>query len=168
MSGRQKRREINPSDKGVSDDISWKDALRYAYRLLSYRGRSRKELAERLAGKGFESEGIERAIERLEACGLIDDRARAETLKRTAAEAKNLGKSGAMQYLRRMGIERPVAEDALGGYDELDAARRFLRRKMRTIKGELDFAAKKKIGDSLRRRGFSTDTIRKAFTIDEM
>jgi len=128
------------------------DALRYSYRLLSYRGRSKKELRERLLRKGFPEEIVLDTIERLSGSGLLDDRARAEALVKGALQ-KCLGYRGAFDYLRKMGIERVEAESALSGYDESEAVERFIRKKSNKDK--------RKLADSLRRRGFSPDTIRK-------
>jgi len=128
------------------------DALRYAYRLLSYRGRSKGELNERLSRKGFPEEIVLDTIRRLSDSGLLDDKARAEALVRGALQ-KCLGYRGALQYLRKMGIERPEAENALSGYDESEVVERFIRKKSNKDK--------RKLADSLRRRGFSPDIIRR-------
>lgn len=130
------------------------DALRYSYRLLSYRGRSKKELSERLIRKGFSEDIVIDTIQRLSEQGLLDDRARAEALAR-GAELKGLGYRGALEYLRKMGIERVEAEDALSGYDEIGAAERFIRKKSKSNKD------RRALAGSLRRRGFSPEVIRK-------
>lgn len=49
------------------------DALKYAKRLLKFRVRSRAEIRDRLAMKGFDSETIEAVIDRLEKSGFLDD-----------------------------------------------------------------------------------------------
>lgn len=49
------------------------DALKYAKRLLKFRVRSRAEIRDRLAMKGFDPETIEAVIDRLEKSGFLDD-----------------------------------------------------------------------------------------------
>ncbi len=58
------------------------EAKTYALKLLSYRARSRKELHERLRGKGFDSSRIKETIESLEDAGLINDKDLAPELLR--------------------------------------------------------------------------------------
>ncbi|MDP1758646.1 MAG: DUF6429 family protein, partial [Thermodesulfovibrionales bacterium] len=47
------------------------DAIRYAYRLLSYRDRSEKELTDKLKWKGFSEEIIQQTINHLSEKGFI-------------------------------------------------------------------------------------------------
>lgn len=140
----------------AADPSSKEDALKYALRLLGYRGRSRHELAERLRIKGFEESASNAAIERLTALGYINDKAQAEALRR-AAERKFLGKAGALRFLAQMGIGREQAHEALEGYDELERAREFIGRK--SAKAPADAL---KMASALRRRGYSSSTIVKA------
>lgn len=142
------------------------DALRYAYRLLSYRGRSKKEIKERLERKGFDN--ADETIRRLEQLGLIDDRARAEALKKAASESKHLGRASAVQYLRQMGIERQMAEEALRDYDEIKAAEGLIRKKARILGKAGGQVSLRKLSDALRRRGFSSDTIRKVISAQKL
>lgn len=137
-------------------------SLKYALRLLNYRGRSEKELSERLARKGFEPQAIGETVGYLKERGLLDDGAFAQTLKGRAEEVKLLGLFGARQYLRRMGIGDDEAEEALGGYDELPAAEKLMDKKIRTMRGRPLLVQKRRLSGMLQRRGFSAETVRKA------
>jgi regulatory protein len=59
-------------------------AKKYAFKLLSYRGRSEQELKERLIKKGIRKAVASSTVKDLKQLGLIDDRSLAETLKREA------------------------------------------------------------------------------------
>lgn len=143
-------------------------AFRYACLLLGYRGRSERELAGRLRKKGFGPEAARGAMERLRKYGYVDDRALAGVLRKTAEEVKLLGSAGARQYLRRMGIPRETAEEALEGYDELDSAVRLARRKSQSLRGLPEADWRRRLYGMLRRRGYSSGTIRKTLdTIKE-
>lgn len=137
-------------------------ALQYAYRLLSYRGRSEKELAERLQRKGFSPASVHEAVGHLKDDGYLDDGALALSLRRKAEEVKLLGARGAGLYLRQMGIPREVAEEALGGYDELASARKLLERKMPAMGGRPEAVVRRRLAGLLQRRGYSADTVRRS------
>ncbi len=139
------------------------DALRYAYRLLSYRGRSHKELEQRLILKGFPNEDIQKAIGHLKGHGYLDDPSLAESLKRVAMDLKLLGQEGARQFLRQRGIERQVIEGVLSDYDELGSALRLVGKKLKGIAPEEKTL--RRLSALLRRRGYSNETIRKAIKL---
>jgi regulatory protein len=141
-------------------------ALRYAYKLLSYRQRSIKELGDRLRRKGFSPACVRQALERLEGLGYLDDGALALSLKGKAGDVKLLGSAGARQYLMRMGIPRDTVEDALADYDELAGARRLVEKKMKTLKDYPRAVIRKRLLGYLKRRGYSGDTVRKSLRFD--
>jgi regulatory protein len=137
-------------------------ALRYAYRLLSYRGRSELELAGRLQRKGFGPASVHEALGRLKEGGYLDDGALATSLRRKAEEVRMLGASGARLYMRQMGIPREVAEEALAGYDELASARRLIQRKMPAMGGRPEAVVRRRLAGLMRRRGYSAETVRRS------
>jgi regulatory protein len=140
------------------------DAKRYAFKLLSYRGRSEHELRERLGKKGFVEGEVSRTIDYLKQAGFIDDVALAAGLKRQALDQKHLGYAAARQFMRKRGLSRSVIDAALG-YDEdaeLANARKLLDKKCRTMGNYLTKKEKKRLYDFLARRGFATSVIGKA------
>ncbi|MBI4690409.1 MAG: RecX family transcriptional regulator [Nitrospirae bacterium] len=147
------------------------DAIGYAYRLLSYRGRSEKELIERLRKKGFSEEIILNTITHLKDKGFIDDAELAETLKRTAEEVKLLGTYGVRSFLRHRGIpEEIIAGLYDSGSDEDSRAKKIVEKKLRTMGNFSDQERHKKIWLFLTRKGYSSDTIRnilKRFKMEE-
>ncbi|UCD34459.1 MAG: RecX family transcriptional regulator [Nitrospiraceae bacterium] len=140
------------------------EARAYALKLLSYRSRSRKEMLNRLRGKGFDTARIDDTIHFLESARLIDDSALADDLAKYALEKKHLGKRGIGMYLARRGIDRELADRALSLLaedTEEEAARAIALKKLRTLQDCQGDVVKRRLLDTLRRRGFSGALIRK-------
>ncbi len=138
-------------------------ALQYCFRLLGFRGRSEKELLERLRRKGFDRGVSEQALLRLKELGYLDDGAFARSLRREAEEVKLLGFSGARHYLVEKGSPGRVADEALEGYDELAAARKLMEKKLRTMKSGEGEALRRRLYGMMRRRGYSSSAVNKTF-----
>jgi regulatory protein len=143
----------------MPDDFT--KAIQYSCKLLNYRQRSEKELIERLKRKGFDAWAAGEAVRHLKDSGYLDDGALARTLRREAEDVKFLGLSGAKYYLMRMGISGGMADEALSGYDELAPARKLMDRKLRTLRGYPRAVARRRLYGLMRRRGYSSDTVRK-------
>jgi regulatory protein len=133
--------------------------------LLSYRGRSEKELRERLLKKGFSEDAVSGTLLYLKEAGFMDDAALAEDLKRQALGQKKLGYSAARSFMQKRGLPRDLVESTLG-YDEeveLGNARNLLEKKLKSAGNYLTAKEKKRLYDYLRRRGFSSSVINKVF-----
>ena len=153
MTGLKRRRttEKAPSPEDVRDA---------ALRFLSYRPRSEAEVRRRLSRR-FPASLIEGAIADLKTQGLLDDAAFARLWRESREERRPRGASAIRWELLRMGVSREVAEEALEGLDEEEAAHRagtgLLRRLGRTEYG----AFREKLAAHLRQRGFGAETIRR-------
>ena len=143
------------------------DSFAISLRLLSYRGRSAGELRKRLFEKGFEEFEIEKTLERLTALGFLNDRALADSLRRSAEEGRLLGKMGARRFLKDRGIKADDAENALADYDETAAAKRLYQKKTRISGPIVDAKGKRRIISALARKGFSTATIYKTLKMQQ-
>jgi regulatory protein len=155
-----KRTKMNSRSRDFEDSLN--NALKYAFRLLSYRDRSEKEMYEKLIRKGFSEKVALEAVGYLIDKGFIDDRRFAEILRKDAVERKHLGKMGTKSYLMNKGIAVDIAEDILGDEgDYLDAAKSFVEKKLRNMKVYDEETIKRRLWDMLSRRGFSYDTIKK-------
>lgn len=132
----------------------------YAYRLLSYRGRSEQELAGRLQVKGFEPDVVADVLAHLRSYGFIDDLALAREWVRQRLEQRPAGRMLLAWELRRRGIGREDVEAVLadfGAEEEYAAALDLARRKVgRSGPGYL-----KKLPALLQRRGFQYETVRR-------
>lgn len=140
------------------------DARLYSLRLLGYRGRSEKELRERLQRKGFQRDIIECTLLYLKETGLVDDKALAITLKRQAFEVRLLGHKGVRSFMLKRGLSRPLVESSLD-YDEeaeLENAVKVLEKKLASMANYPAEEKMTKLWNFLARRGYSSGVIRKA------
>ncbi|MGW4774010.1 recombination regulator RecX [Nocardia sp. NPDC004278] len=135
-------------------------------RLLAVRARSRAELAQRLAAKGFTPDITERALDRFTEVGLIDDAAFAEQWVHSRHTFSGKGKQALAQELRRKGISQSDAAPALAAItadDEEERAAELVRRKLRTVPPNLDRDKTiRRLVGMLARRGYHQST---AFTV---
>ncbi|GAB4584760.1 hypothetical protein Ntsu_25920 [Nocardia sp. IFM 10818] len=131
-------------------------------RLLADRARSRSELADRLAARGFTPEVANRALDRLTEVGLIDDAAFAQQWVHSRHTYSGKGKKALAQELRRKGVAQEDAEEALStitGDDEQVRATELVRRKLRSMPRELDREKTiRRLVGMLARRGYGSAT----------
>ncbi|MEW6419061.1 MAG: RecX family transcriptional regulator [Nitrospirota bacterium] len=138
-------------------------ARQYALKLLSYRGRSEKELKERLIKKGITKSVASSTINYLKHVGLIDDKALAETLKREALTTKLLSQNGAKRFMLNRGIPREFVNMILS-HDEnedIENARRLVEKKLKAYKNYSSETVKRRLHNLLLRRGYSFETIKR-------
>ena len=135
-------------------------AVDRAARFLSYRPRSQEEVRRNLAEKDTPPAVIEAALNRLAAMGYLDDEAFSRYWVQNRREFKPLSPRALRVELKQKGVTEGIISTVL---DELDAdqlaysAGLAQARKLR-YPTQLEF--RRKIGDLLRRRGFSYSTIR--------
>jgi len=157
-------RSVSPSEtplKRSGSPLGKDPVLNFAYRLLSYRGRSEKELRQRLILKGFDELAVDTVMTRLTANGFLDDRKLAFSLKRYAEESKHLGIVGTKRFLRERGIPREIIDEAVDNVDETDAAHRVARKMMRSSSSYPPEKTMRRLYNALARKGFTAGTIRK-------
>ena len=141
--------------------ITLLDAIReHALRLLGHRGYSRGELAQRLESKGYDSAPIDVVVERLVACGLLDDEAYARKVAQTIVQRKPASAQLIEEKLiaRRIPVElaRQIAAETVADVDPVEAATRLAMCYSPVASPE---AARRRIGSALARRGFDADII---------
>lgn len=131
-------------------------------RLLTDRARSRAELADRLAAKGFSVAVATRALDRLTEVGLIDDEAFAQQWVYSRHTYGGKGKKVLAEELRRKGIDPSVAEPALEAItSEAEHARAvdLVRKKLRTLPSDMDRdKATNRLVSMLARKGYTPGT----------
>lgn len=145
----------------MKSDDPVKMALNYAYRLLSYRSRSEKELIDKLSTKGFDEGISNKVMRRLRSSGLIDDARLASSLSRMAAEYKHLGASGTRKFLSDRGIPRGIITEAIKEIDEFETAGRLIQKKLKLIRDLPENMVIKKLYGILIRKGYSYEVIKK-------
>ncbi|MBF6165821.1 recombination regulator RecX [Streptomyces gardneri] len=160
-SDRPEGRSAGPVAAG-SEGGTVEQAKEACLRLLAVRARSRAELAQRLAAKGYSAEVSERALDRLTEVGLIDDAAFAEQWVHARHTFSGKGKQALAQELRRKGVAQSDAASALDAItsDEEEArATELVRRKLRSLPRELDRDKTiRRLVGMLARRGYSQAT----------
>ncbi|MFD1888314.1 regulatory protein RecX [Paenibacillus wenxiniae] len=159
--------------KDALRDIMAANKLQAAYassiHYLSYRSRTRTEVARKLKEKDYDEHVIETTLDRLESEKLIDDSLFAEQWARQRVRTQKKGKVWIRQELRQKGVQPAHIEQALGEIDEdeeLVSATALARKKWNgTSGGWLD--KKRKTMAYLMRRGYSSDLIRRALAAIE-
>jgi regulatory protein len=112
-----------------------------AYRLLSFRARAEKEIADRLRQKGYEDDVITETLESLRGLGFVDDGQFASAW--VSSRGKTRGKQALAFELRQKGVDKETARDVLNertGGEESEVGGKFCFR--------------------LGRRGFGWETVR--------
>ena len=98
-----------------------------AYKLLSRRDHSRKELSDKLRQRGYSHELVEQVICEIQKAGYLDDAVFARRFASTRLQIRPMGKKRLLFELVRKGIEPEAAEravfEAYAGSDELELAR---------------------------------------------
>lgn len=140
------------------------NARSYALLLLRYRGRSEKELRERLKKKGFQAEETDAAVAYLLDAGFLDDRALAENLKHQALNNKLLGFEGARRFMQLRGLSKEIIGEALEYHEdaELQNIRKLIEKKQRSVSRYPEPKRTRSLMGSLMRKGYSPALIRKA------
>ena len=138
-------------------------AKQYSLKLLSYRGRSEKELEERLRKKGVSARGISSTMRSLKDTGLLNDLSLAESLKREALTYRMLSQAGARNFMLKRGIPRSIVDSVLSNDDniDIDNAVKFVDKKLRVLGKYPAEIAKRRLYNLLLRRGYSSGTILK-------
>ena len=129
-------------------------------RLLSYRPRSRDEVRLRLARR-FTTEAVNRVLARLTEQGYLDDVAFARFWRENRETHRPRSAFLMRRELLQRGVARDVAETATEGVDDGEGAYRAGLGRLRAMRGLDEAAFRRRLGDYLRRRGFSYDVARR-------
>lgn len=126
-------------------------------RILTAAPKSRAELEQALARKGYPEAVVAPVLDRFGEVGLVDDTSYAEMLVRTRHAERGLSRRAIAMELRRRGIDEDTAGDALeqiDGDDEREAAMALARKHVARTRGlERDVRLRRAVG-SLGRKGY--------------
>jgi regulatory protein len=147
-----------PRPKKVLNEKSVKAA---AYDLLARKAWSRSDLIARLKRRGA-SDGVAReVVAELEARGYVDDRAFAGQW--AEARARGLGSRRLSEELRRRGIPRPLADEAVGATfaagEEALRALEAARKRLPALAKRNPGRAPVRLRDFLLRRGYPAEVV---------
>ncbi|MFC1699319.1 regulatory protein RecX [Candidatus Omnitrophota bacterium] len=135
----------------------------YAYRLISYRQRSVKELSARLQRKGYSAQLTNQTVEYLRELNYLNDAEFARFWVSSKIAAHPAGWLLMRYQLKIKGIDQKIIEQTINDfsdqYDELEIARGLVRKRRRRYKDLQPLKLKKRLYDLLRRRGFPGEII---------
>lgn len=126
--------------------------------LISYRSHSKKELTDKIK-RTCDDEAAEKAVERMEELGLVDDRVFAEQYARKLIFSKRMSKRAAVYELAKKGIDSELAEEVLDEIevDPHEQIREVIEKKYRNISEE---KIKRRAVAALQRLGFAWSDIK--------
>lgn len=135
-----------------------------ALRLLAVRPRARRELEVRLRRAGFDPDEVDDELARLEAVGLVDDRAFARELADHHVTSRRSGRRAVAGALAAKGVSRQVIEETVAGLgeDEDERALDLARERAPRMAGLPPDKALKRLSALLIRRGYEPPTARDA------
>ena len=137
-----------------------------AYRLLSYRPRSVKEMSERLKKKGFTPGIIKKTVKYLSEINYLNDEDFAKTWVRTRLQLRPVGLALLRYQLRQKGVSSQTIEkafaDCASQYDECKAASELALSRRKCYRGLDVQRVKRRLYQYLRRRGFTQEAILEA------
>ena len=137
-----------------------------ALHLLKFRGRSEKEMADRLRTRKFEADVIAATVARLVELNLVNDEALAKSWIESGRRS-GWGEQRLKQALWKRGLPRTLTDRLLaeapveGAATESDRAREALERRLKRmpIEGVERGTLYRKLGGYLARQGFSPDVV---------
>jgi regulatory protein len=135
--------------------------LSAATRVLTYRPRSEFELRERLYKRGFSEDSIEAAITRLKNQGFVDDVAFARFWKENRELFSPRSQWLTGLELRKKGVAEDVIDEVVRDTDDDDSAYRAAQKKAHRLPLSDYETFRRRLGEFLKRRGFSYDVIRR-------
>ena len=154
-------REIDDDElREIIDKSNERRAKEKALWLISYRSHSKKELFDKLK-RGFDEESAQKAVDRMEELGLINDEEFARLYARKLVNGKKMSVKAAEFELYRKGIDKITAEQVLGEleYDPQTQIIEFITKKYKNIQDE---KIKRRAVAALQRKGYSWEEIRQA------
>ena len=126
--------------------------------LISYRSHSKKELRDKIS-RTCDRQSAEKAVERMEELGLVNDRDYAERCAQTLIFTKHMSKRGAAMELRRKGIESEIINEVFDDIevDEREQIQAVIERKYPKIDDE---KIRRRAVAALQRLGYGWEDIK--------
>ena len=155
--------ELSPIEiEALTREERFQCCLDAATRYLSYRPRSEAEIREKLSRRGFGDDSIQPVMDRLKEQKLLDDAAFAEFWAENRQEFSPRSQRLTILELRRKGISPEIAERAANTVNDSDSAYRAALSKAQRLPVSDQVAFRRRLGEYLRRRGFSYEVANQA------
>jgi regulatory protein len=145
--------------KALITSDRYRRCLDAATRLLSYRPRSEAELRQRLS-RTYDSDCLEKVLETLKDKGLVDDEAFARFWKDNRESFSPRSRYLTVLELRRKGVDGETISKVVSEIDDGEAAYQAALRWLRKLAKPAAGDDHRRLGEYLRRRGFSYEVIR--------
>jgi regulatory protein len=163
--GKQLTEEQIKEIKSESEVILAKEI---AYRFISYKPRTLKEVSDKLKAKGFQSDLVSKVVEELRNYGFINELEYARNFVLNRSRSKTLGELALRRELLSKEISSEIVDEVLSErenlIDEFEIALDLAQGKLKQIKslkkrkrGRDEY--KRRIYEFLLRRGFKFETI---------
>ncbi|MGM8216298.1 recombination regulator RecX [Bacillaceae bacterium W0354] len=137
-----------------------------AINYLSYRMRSKEEVARYLKEKEASDDDIKIVMEKLENERLLDDLEFSNAFVRTKVNTSSNGPLKVKQELLQKGVAAPIAEQALESYtaeEEIDKATKLVQKKLQSNRRKSFKEQAMQLKQSLMQKGFTQEAIEIAF-----
>jgi len=153
------------------DKSEFEKGKQIAYRFLSYRPRSKKEVERKLKEKKISGENISSIISLLEKNHYLNDREFTLNWVKYRMENRPSGRRSLEYELREKGVDSEIIKDSLdevytGEFDEYEVAVRLAEKKIASLrKKKMEYNAfKRGIFSYLQRKGFSFSLIERVMS----
>ncbi len=153
------------------DKDEFEKGKQIAYRFLSYRPRSKKEVEKKLKEKKISGENISNIISLLERNNYLNDREFTLNWVKYRMENRPSSRRSLEYELREKGVDSEIIKDSLdevysGEFDEYDVAVRLAEKKIASLrKKKMEYNAfKRGIFSYLQRKGFSFSLIERVMS----
>lgn len=160
VAGIHEGKELTPEEvERLKNEDLFHRSLNNALRYLGPRPRSEAELRTRLRRQGFDSNTIQRVIEKLKEQALIDDAGFARFWCENRENFRPRSRRFVEFELRQKGVDAETAAESTAQLDDESNAYRAAQKKVGSLAG-LDFQSfYKRLSAFLRQRGFSYEVI---------
>jgi regulatory protein len=152
-------RPPSPNDRQSPDADPESTARTIALRQLTAGPRTRSQLADVMAAKGVPDEAAAALLDRFDDVGLIDDEAFARAWVESRHAGRGLGRQVLRRELRNKGVDDEIITEAVSAVtdeDELESARRLVRRKASSMSGLDRQTRTRRLLGQLGRRGYGS------------
>ena len=133
--------------------------LNAAIHYLGYRPRSEAEVRQRLQRHGFDNDCTEKVLAKLKEQDLVDDTAFARFWKENRESFSPRSRWLTRLELQRKGLDGGIIEPVVDEVDDSDSAYRAAVSKTRRLSPSDYQGFRRRLGEHLRRRGFSYEVI---------
>lgn len=148
--------EFSPDQmKELLNNLGVAQCLNTAYRFLSYRPRSEAEMRERLIKRGFGDTQLEIVINKLKEQNLLDDTAFVRFWNDNRKTFRPRSQRLTRMELKKKGVADEIIDEVVDEADDTESAYRAALRKAPSLAHQEFEVFRRRLGDYLKRRGFS-------------